>query len=594
MVEKTADIQQTTEGAVGRWGKLELLAPDFSPLDPLLEFIDQLKEVLTILSNLMDTLLTFLTGLTDPLTIILQKLIEKLKEMVEALIVDLGVYAIMIPNGKRFQTTFMGLGDITPPNSTHMFPEQPDLNDPDIPADEHEFLTRMNRYNGGNAAFYRMVLDSLHDKGDANRPQFTGQDVWVTGIVLVMGTDNDPFGFLDGLWSLKGLFGSLFESTYVTTIPTAKGLTAEALTRPGDSGKFSVLLKWDTMDTPFSRIADLGNTVLVPERQAIIMIKNRISAVSATNVVQLLATRDITGETVSPDGTATVIYENVFDFSKVSHVHEVTDAHPDDVYCFAVAYKNRIWRTDENWTVDKGHALGYWDTSNIARVVPFPVLPGSTPPDWYRTPSVGDLFPDLAYFLRQLMVYIDNFASRLLSVQDLWKKYVAFLREEIDRYERLINNILDKIKKLTAMLKLPDIGVYGRIFKGQGGNQFFLSDLAKSLTHSFPDAPPFHRGDEFVSGVVLMAGGDLDSVNKFEDIIKLIFNLEPPQFDDLIDSIGDAVSELEATCFGDSLSPQTCTTAEEQLDENLEEKLVVCQPVESPTTLFGPDLEPLP
>lgn len=576
---------------VGEWGKLELLAPDFSPLDPFLDFIDQLKNVLTAMADLLDALLMFLGGLDDPLTALLKKLIEKLKEMVETLIVDLGVYAIMIPNGKRFQTTFMGLGDVTPPNSTHLFPEGPDLNDPNLPAEERDFLIRMNKRNGGNPAFYRMVLDSLHDKGDTNRPQFTGQDSWVGGIVLVMGTDIDPFGFLDGLWSLKGLFGSLFDSTYVTTIPTAKGLTAEALTRPGNEGKFSVLLKWDTMDTPFARIADLGNTVLVPERQAIIMTKNNISSVTATNVVQLLGTREISGDTTSPDGTATVIYENVFDITKTSHVFEIEDADPDDTYCFAVAYKNRVWKTDENWTVDKGHALGYWETSNIARVVPFPVLPGSSPPDWYRTPSFGDLFPDLAYFLRQLVAQIENIANRLLSVSDLWKKYVAFLRAEIDRYERLVNEILDKIKKLTAMMKLPDIGVYARIFKGQGGNQYFLSDLGKSLNSSFPGAPPFHRGDEFVSGVVLMAGGNEALVDKFVAILQLLFGMQSADQDNLMVSVGDAITALEVQCFGDDLEAVPC--GDDALTETLEEKLILCESEEPTTTTFGPDLEPL-
>lgn len=578
---------------VGEWGKLELLSPDFSAIDTFVDFIDQLKDLLTVLSDFTDALLTFLGGLSDPLTELLKRLIAKLKEIVESLIEEMGVYALMVPNGKRFQTTFMGLGDVTPPVGTHLFPEGPDLNDPNLDPGKREFLINMNRYNGGNPAFYRMVLDSIYDRGDRNRPKFTSEDDWVGGVVLMLGSAADPFGFLDDLWTLKGMFGSLFDSTYITTIPTAKNLTAEALTRPGKDGKFSVLLKWDTMDTPFARIADLGNTVLVPERQAIIMIKNKIEVADATNIVQLMGTRDLKEGDTSLDKTATVIYEGRFNITKISHVHKIEkDADPDDLYCFAVVYKNKVWRSDENWTVDPGYALGYWDTSNIARVVPFPVISGSTPPDWVRTPSFGDLFPDLAYFLRMLTAQIDNIASRLMSVSDLWKDYVAFLREEVDRYETLINTILDQIQKLAESLKLPTAtgGVYARVFEGKGGNQFFLSDLATSLSRSYPDAPPFHRGDEYVMGVVLMAGGEKNLVKGFVSILKLIFGLGSFGEDNLMDSVGDAITALESQCFGGDFNPVPCSDA---LTETLEEKVIVCEPEELPTVKFGDNLQPL-
>lgn len=577
---------------VGEWGKLELTVPDFSALDPLLEFIDQLKELLKKFADLLDALLTFLAGILDPLATLIQKLIDKLKELVESFLEDLGAYTILIPSGKRFMTTFMGLGDVTPPVSTHLFPEGPDLNDPNLTPEEQEFLINMNRYNGGNPAFYRTVLDSIHDKGDRNRPQFTSANDWIGGLVMMLGTNIDPFGFLDDLWSLKGLFGSLFDSTYVTTIPTAKGLTAEALTRPSTSGgKFTALLSWETMDTPFARLPDLGNTVLVPERQALIMVKNDISAATASNVVQLMGTRELTEGLEF--GNAKVIYEGVFDITKVSHLYEIPDADPDDTYYFALAYKNRVWRSDENWTVDPGYALGYWDTSNIARLVPFPVLPGSTPPDWIRTPSFGDMFPDLAYFLRRLLGVIEDYANRLLAVNDLWKKYVEFLRAEVDRYEALVNEILDRIKRLTEMLKLPNAtgGVYARVFKGVGGNQFFLSDLATSLSRSYPNAPPFHRGDEYVMGIIMLAGGNEALVDSFVGLLSLLFGIGSFDEDNLMGSIGDALTAAEAKCFGDDFSVIECV--DEQFTESLDEAVVSCSTPTRTATEFGDDLSPL-
>ncbi len=582
--------------AEGKWGKLELIVPDLTPLEELANWIDGIKEFLSVIVSLLETILTFLGALADPLAAIIQAVIDKIKEAISSLLEDVGIYGILIPNNKRFYTSFMGLGDITPPKITKLFPPDQGLNDPNITPEQRRFLINANRYNGGNAGFYRTTLLSLHDQGDRNRPQFTSPNDWVGGLILLLGSAIDPFGFLDDLWTLKGLFGGLFESNYLTKVPTAKGLTAEALTRPGPNGgsggEFSVLLKWDSMDVPFSVLPDLGNTIIVPERQAIIMVKNDIQAATAQNVVQLMGTRDLEVGLTTASGNATVIFEDDFNISKVSHMHKVENVSMDDTYYFAIAYKNKGWKSGEDWQVVPGYEFGYWDTSNIARVSPFPTLPGSTPPDWIRTPSFADLFPDLAYLIRKITGKLEDLAARLLGPGDMFKKYIDFLKAEIARYEALVNDILDRIKKITEMLRTPKVagGVYTRTFKGLGGNQYFLSDLATSLDEGYPNAPPFHRGDEFVSGVILMTGGSEAIVDVFGSLLGLIFGVNS-EGDDLIGSLGDAIDQLEEQCFGEDLLEITCSP-EDVEDILIDGKDICCQPTESDTDSFGDDMLP--
>ena len=598
--------------AVGEWGKLEIKTPDLRPLEQLADWIDLLKEGLRTTVEILETILTFLSALVDPLVTAIKLIIEKIKEAISSLLDDVGIYGILIPNNKRFYTSFMGLGDVTPPALTKLFPPDQGLNDPNISPEQRRFLINANKFNGGNAGFYRTTMLSMHDRGDRNRPQFTSPDDWVGGLVIMTGTNIDPFGLLDALWAIKGLFGNLFESNYLTKVPTAKNLRGEALTRPGPNGgsggKFSVLLEWDSMDVPFNRIPDLGNTVIVPERQAIIMVKNDIQAATATNVVQLMGSafegdigdpenRNLTQGLTTPSGKAKVIYEDEFSIGKTSHIYEIEDVNVDDTYYFALAYKNKAWKSDENWTVNPGYALGYWDTSNVARVSPFPTLPGSTPPDWIRTPSFADLMPDLAYLLRLMVAKLEDLANRLLGAADLFKKYIEFLKAEILRYEALVNDILERIQKILRMLALPQLalGVYARTFQGLGGNQYFLSDLAESLDEGYPNAPPFHRGDEYVMGVILMTGGSKAIVDVFVTILSLLFGVQTTVGDNLMDSLGDAIDQLEEQCFGDDLTMVVCPEEDEipSEEETLEDgKDVCCEPEEPGSVDFDDNLMP--
>jgi hypothetical protein len=577
------------------WGKLELALPDFGPIEKIASIIDELRKILSVVVNLLEVIANLIIGLKDAASAIIKKIIDQIKAFLEGLLEDAGLYAIFIPNGKRFNTTFAGFGDLTPPASKLFAPAPTDQPMTDT---YRKFLVNANRYSGGNAGFYRQVAASLQDKGDRNRPQFMSDADWVGGLVMMLGTNIDPLGFLDDMWRLKGTFGSLFKSTTETKVPKPENLTAYALTKPGKDKKLSVLLKWDTLDVPFATLPDLGNTILVPRRRAIFAIRNNILASTANNVVELVGTRYISSSTKR--GTDIwVVSEAPFKLGENSYVARDLPVADGDSYHFAIAWQLEAYDGLSNllaegggWVAGAGTTLQYWDLSNRAQVYPFPTYPDSTPPDWVRTPSVAELIPPIAYFIRMVAGYIEALAARLEVPGNMLKDYVAFLKAEILRYETIVSDILLQIQGLTNLLALPNKlgGVYIRAFEGGGGNQYLLSDLANSLAEGFPNAPPFHRGDEYVMGVILMAGGPKARVQASTALLRAIFASGSTEVESLVDSLGDAIGELEEASFGADLN---VATAEEALtfDESLQ-PLKLCTVPVADTIAFGDDLQP--
>ena len=172
------------------------------------------------------------------------------------------------------------------------------------------------------------------------------------------------------------------------------------------------------------------------------------------------------------------------------------------------------------------------------------------------------------------------------------KDYVAFLRAEIQRYESLVDSILLQIKAITELLRLPEKtgGIYIKPFEGEGGNRFFLSDLATSLAQGYPNAPPFHRGDEYVMGVVLMMGGPKPQVETNFSLLKSILVTGTDKAESLVDTLGEAISDLEEAAFGQDFNEEE--VEQPMFDESLS-PLVLCT-IPAPVELeFNPDFTPV-
>ncbi len=573
------------------WRKLEINVPDLK-LGDLAELIEKIKAIIEVIVDVLEVILAFAAALMDPIVTVLRVIIDKLKETVEGFLEDLGGYTLYVPIGKRLMTNFLGFGDITPswagelgifgaPDS-EMDPENPELN---------QFIVDANRYKGGNHGFFKTVVESLYDEGDVNRPQFLDEDDYVGGVTLVMGVDFDPLGFLDDIWKLMGMFDG---PDTTPKVPRPKGLQARTL-QGISSGAFSTLLLWEPPEVPVWTLADLGGIIMFPARYAIIRGRNTIGALSAGNVGDLMGSRTLSqGDTFS-NGNMEVIHEGPYDITKTSYLDEGITASADDTFFYAVAWQLKVFNKDDEITDDGGTDLDYWQISNVARVTPFPTLPASTPPDWYRTPSIASLFPQFAAVLRKMVAQIEAFAAKLLGAADMLKEYIEFLKSEILRYEQIVNEILDFIAQLTLKLELPTAGIYTRTFKGQGGNDFFISDLAKSFLPSEANRPPFGRGDEYVTGAVIMTGGPEVMVDAFIAGLSWIFGgASEDGMDDMLAELGGVVDSIEATQFGPSMTQMTAAEIDAAEPVEFDSSmcpLCTCGDDGEPTPTFGKDMK---
>jgi hypothetical protein len=583
----TADLGDNSFAVkkVESWSRLSLELPNFDWAEDFVKFIEEVQKILGIVVALMEAALDFFLGLIEDNYIkLIRALIEALKKLIEGFLDDLGLYLLFVPLRKRFMTTFMGLGDVAPKAAGPLFQTNMtdwpavDEDDPEAVKRRKEFLTELNRYSGGNYGFYATIMESLYDKGDIHRPQFDNKDDYVGGMVWVMGTALDPFGLLDDIWRLFGLFGNLAKNTVSPTMPIPSGLTARAITYPTDTvHKAGFLLEWDTPPLPFSTIIPLGNIRYEVTRYAIIMSKNEPGAVSAQNVVDLLGTRSLQKDLVNSSKTIKVIEEAKFKYTTSAYVVKGVEATKDDSFCFHVAWKCSLFEDpDQDWKDKLKHnekevekPQDYWYVSNAAYVTPYPTLPASTPPDWVRTPSIAEIFPQLGYFLRLMLAQIEKLLDKLIAPADMIKQFVEMLKREVEKYAALVNSILEQIKKLAELLNLPKNvgGIYCRKFFGKGGNAFFLSDLANSLSPSYPNAPPYTRGDEYVLGVVWLCGGPKLAVESTMAILNLLFpNAGEPE--DLLMSLGGGIAGLETQYFGgDMQSGDEPPTFDENLCE---------------------------
>jgi hypothetical protein len=567
------------------WKKWELALPDLSSGDDLAKIIDKIKEFLDVIVGVLETILNFIVGITDPIAAAIKELIEKIKETIEGFLEDVGIYVLHVPIGKRLMTQFLNLGDITPSWAGDLGIFGEGVSDADNPGDLgqikspwsdpelNDFLVQSNRYSGGNYGYFKTVIDSLWDQGDVNRPQFNNEDDYVGGVMMLMGTGFDPLGFLDDIWKLFGMFDLGVDGTPKAPRPTnlrGHAMTGIVKSSPNATGgKFSTFLQWDVPEVPLTSLRDLGGVILFPERYAIIRIKNNVNALAANSVPDLMGSRSLAqGDTF---GSAEVIFEDAYDIMDVTYIDKDIEANPDDSFYYTIAWKLKGYNKGESDEKE----YGYWYTSNVVRITPYPTAPASTPPDWYRTPSISSLFPQFAYFLRLLVAELEKLAARITGVADLIKEYVDFLKSEIAKYEALVNKILDAIKALSVKFEFPKTGIYYRTFKGKGGNTFFIQDLGMSLRKGYENAPPFFKGDEYVTGVILLTGGPEVLVDTMMTLMGWLFGSASDELTPFLENLDGPVAELEDKYFGDLPS----------------DEVNFCDPPKpAPTFVFGNDM----
>ena len=198
--------------------------------------------------------------------------------------------------------------------------------------------------------------------------------------------------------------------------------------------------------------------------------------------------------------------------------------------------------------------------------------------------------------LRKLVAQIEAFSLKLTNPANALSDYVAFLKSEILRYEAIVNGILDDVARIQSLFKMPQAGVYARTFKGQGGNDFFITDLANSFLPSEPTRPPFTRGTEYVTGVIIMAGGPQAAIDGLITGLNWIFGTQSStasEEDEVMSQLGKALDEVEEAFFGDDMQQVEEPEEDEPEEFDLAMNPLSRQEDEVEPAVFGPNMEPL-
>lgn len=495
----------------------------------------------------------------------------------EALNSELGAYLLFVPARQKSELPALitealkklGLNDIPAPSATVHVPSEWSSG---FTASELQFFQQLPNAQGGNQGFIRTVYESLTDRGDPNRPQFSKGD-YVTGFYMVMGGFSGYNDVLRAGEAIMALFGKKLPASHVFDFPvrnTISHLRGKVVARRAN---YSVLLEWDPLK-PVMFIAN-DSLALRPVRYAVLRSKS-VKALAVKSGLELVSPDDDLklGPTSIPEVEVIAVQDvEVYDtftpdnrFSFQTTYYDDTELELGKPYYYAVLYEFVTGRTAlEAMEGDTTNNPVRRVLSNFVKVQydkKAAKSARSTPPDWSRVPRLGDLVPVLGDLIAEASAHLEAIGQGLGGATSLLKGYVQWLKDEIDAYAQLAINVNAQLNRILRLVRLPSpLGIYWRTFGGQGGNQFLLSDLTSALT-SDTNHPPFSKGDELVMGVVFVAGTpSLSQFNNVKTIVNQIGALgkrEATVFEQAQVTIERQITQLEdafRTAFDDRMKP---------------------------------------
>jgi hypothetical protein len=533
------------------------------------------------LSTVKDVLST-LSELEIDRTSAAQTLIKTAVTTLESSLTDLlkgsGVYVLAVPIRKHVvipsvvQSAMdaVGISELPAAEQTLAFLNiSSDLVDNNDPTFATQVAKAMST-DGGNAGFYRTVIESLTDDGDENRPQLSKNDA-VTGFCIVAGAADYAMlsNFLSAFKSLTGPRrpSMAFDAP---AMPVPQNVKARVVT--GD--KPQVKLEWDEVQ-PFVPVPTLGTNA---EMYQVAVIRSQSSKlVTRYTAAEIFGTSKLTKGMTAGVGDDLIEVIDVFESSNTKIISDYYDTGLtlDGTYYYAVSFNVKAGGSVAMMT-GQSTEQGFAKLSNTVKVHAVLKAPASgsaksssgAPPDWIRTPSVVDLFPDISEAVNKLSLLLGSVTNYTATFGDTFKAYIQFLDQEIKEWEQLVESIAGPIQRLSGILSSMSSagGLYIHSIEGQGGLPFIMKDLGKAfLDKKDLTRPPFDSGTEFVTGLIVLAAAPTQ-VDLAPIKAALAALLQPNASEDsviaaAIKEIDKQVAQVETVVFTDSrLLPPTDST----------------------------------
>ena len=559
--------------AEGNWKSLSF---DLGPIKPLAEGVqrltDTLTTVLTIVQTATDIVAKLIVDVLSAEALLIQTALQAIEDVLTQYIEGAAkIHLLTVPPRVALPPDAQELLSLSPYSDGLTSNMSQDL------VEEKSFQAKLNAVfdiEGGNAAYGRTVLESISDERDLNRPQYSNTDAYYAVVILAGGTS--ILELFDYVIRLMAVFDGALKSRKMmpaVVARTPQDLTARTIAAPG-TPRVGVRLSWtnppsDQMLTGFGE-----NTRVVIQEIAVLRSTDprTIGAKGWNDFMLGYQPTALSGETrevtnvktfTTGKGKTDLLVVKVFDGAQDSFVdNDATLAKGQDYY-YALAYRYGLAVADKSGKYTKFIAQRYQQISNVVKVrvdadkIPFSY--GGVPPDWDATPSALDLFPDLKYFLALLRNYVETLKSQVVGASNALQSYLAFLKNEIDRYIAYATLINDRVKSLIELMRLPQSGIYVTLISGSsGGTQSFVDTLTQRLSdESDATAPPYFRHG-VTAGVVLFAGGpNPAALASVQALISLLLGLSsgPTAFEQAVDSIDQVLTVVEEKTFTEAMLP---------------------------------------
>ena len=456
--------------------------------------------VLEAVKVFVEGMLNFLVAVVDPTSAALQAAIDTARAILEDLTKGAGCYVLALPI-----------------RDTELDVESPVLT---------EYLgAKKSLGSGGNLGFVEELASSLSDQGDLLRPKFD-EDAFVAGIVFLYGSSN-YIQVKQLIKQLLLLFTQAGDTLDDQRMPIPRGLSARFV--PKVIGRteeienrliledtpvhpYAVKLTWQPVEEDLSLF---GGKVRYKIRRVVIMrtstrLLNMLKMPASISAAYVIKEFDFNGD------LTTSFYDDTIELDKK--------------YYYAVGYL--LDELNAEGEVINENTLPF-DIAQIQVNVPVKIatLPSrGIPPDWMMEPSPLASIPPIMDFVQKINEYLDALEEGNKGVRDMIKKYVAFLKKEIDRNTAWVEEVLYTVQALVDALDWPDVYVGMLPFSGKGGNNLMLSTLAQSLNDTGDsNRPPFDQGDEYVGGLVIYMGSETaGEIEKFWSLVKPLFGVQLP------------------------------------------------------------------
>lgn len=555
----------------GQWINVHLegLVPE--AIKKLVTTVETIVDAVTLALDteiaIMEVIATLVMDVLNAEALIIKGAIAAIQSALDPLLGDARLHVLAVPFRKR--PNYKLLRSTWPVQFTDSDDGPPE--DPEEAKKEQLLNDKLRQaafYDGGVQGYLRTVTEALHDEDDEGRPLY-GNGSAILAHVWVAGA-SDILGVLDALLSLEAIFGeSLQGGEFVpkNIVRTPQELQLQQIV---SGPKVGALLKWENPATVqiFAQFGGLRVTL----REIAVIRSTNPEVMKAKNWADIFGDQqpgiitkedqgiEIPDALTSNDGQSTVIMQMYYDGTRSTYLDD-SELKKDVEYLYTLAYRYHIKPQDGDEEVQdyklisNVQSLRVADTSGQHSV--------GIKPNWTDTPNVLALIPDLQFYVKYIQAYLDTLKGKIVGPSTALLEYIAFLKSELNRYEKLINDIRNKIHKLLSLLKTPEAGIYATtIMLPQGGVQEFERELARRLLDDEDStAPPFRTGTEFVAGLVMLAGTpDTSGLTQAASFFEMFFGASSPvttPFQNAVASIEKVVDEAaqKAVTLGDDLKP---------------------------------------